>query len=324
MFAISASVLALAALSQAREESTLQKLEKEISAVVEKVRPSVVKVQADELTFSGVVYSKEGHVVTDASGIDQAAEIRVTVGDRSYAADRVDADRRTGIAVLKIAAKELLPAAFSAEACKTGTSAIVVGNALGMPSCSSFCTVGGIGRSILVRGRKYENMLQMSAAVLPGDCGAFVADSAGRLLGLVHSAGAVEAGDEKLVPAPAFAVPAAWVKFSADRIIKHGRMVRGWLGASLLPLGDAARSQLGLEPGVGAEVARVERDSPARKAGLAARDILVSFDGVSVRDLDALQWKIAKFEEPTKIKLVVLRNREARDVETQIELDPQK
>ncbi|MBI3855534.1 MAG: trypsin-like peptidase domain-containing protein [Planctomycetes bacterium] len=324
MFSPPLLVLTLALFAQDKEESTLRKLEKEISAVVEKVRPSVVKVQADDLVFSGVIYSKEGHVVTDASGLDQALEIRVTVGDHAYAADRVDADRRTGIAVLKISAKELLPAAFSAEACKTGTSAIVVGNALGMPSCSSFCTIGGIGRSILVRGRKYENMLQMTAAVLPGDCGAFVADSAGRLLGLVHSAGAVENGDEKVVPAPAFAVPAAWVKFSADRIIKHGKMVRGWLGASLLPLSDAARSQLGLEAGVGAEVARVERDSPARKAGLAARDILVSFDGKPVKDLEALQWRIAGIEEPVRVKLVFLRNREPRDAETQLELDPQK
>lgn len=321
---VSLLILGLFPWTQGGEESTLRKLEKEISAVVEKVRPSVVKVQADDLHFSGVIYTKDGHVVTDASGIDHAVEIKVVVGERTYVADRLDADRRTGVAVIKISAKELMPATFSGDACKTGTSAIVVGNALGMPSCSSFCTIGGIGRSILVRGRKYENMLQMTAAVLPGDCGAFVADSAGKLLGLVHSAGAVEAGDEKIVPAPAFAVPAAWVKFSADRIIKHGRMVRGWLGASLLPLSDAMRSQLGLEAGVGAEVARVENDSPARKAGLAPRDILISYDGESVRDLDALQWKIAGVEEPTKIKIVFLRNREARDAETQIELDPQK
>jgi S1-C subfamily serine protease len=309
---------------ESKEESTLQKLDKEIHAVVEKVRPSVVRVYANDLTFSGVIYTKEGHVITDASGLEQATEIRVSVGERSYAADRMDADTRTGIAVLKITAKDLLPAVFSTEACRTGSSAIVVGNALGKESSSPLGTIGGIGRSILVRGRKYENMLQMSASVFPGDCGAFVADSGGRLVGLLHSAGVVENGDEKLVPAPAFAVPAAWVKFSADRIIKHGRMVRGWLGASLLPLSDAARSHLGLEPGVGAEVARVEKDSPAKKAGLAARDILVSFDGQSVGDLEELQWKIARVEEPVSVKLVFLRNREPRDVETRIELDPQK
>jgi len=322
VFSIALLVLGFAFSRQ--EESTLQKLDKDVSAVAEKVRNSVVRVQADDLNLSGVIYSKEGHVVTDASGVERAIEIRVLVGDHPYAAERVDADKRTGIAVLKIAAKALVPAAISTDACKSGSTAIVVGNAFGMPSTVSWGPIGGLGRSILVRGRKYENMLQMSIVVHPGDCGAFVADSAGRLIGLIHSAGAVENGDEKVVPAPAFAVPAAWVKFSADRIIKHGRMVRGWLGASLLPLNDATRSQLGLEAGVGAEVARVERDSPAKKAGLAARDILVSYDGQTVRDLDALQWKIAGVEEPTKVKLVFLRNRESRDVETQIELDPQK
>lgn len=311
-------------LAQQKEESTLQKLEKEISGIVEKVRPSVVRVQADTRHFSGVVYTREGHVVTEATAVDQASELRITVGERSYVAERLDADRRTGIAVLKISARELSPASLTTESCRAGATAIVVGNAYGTPATVSWGPIGGFGRSILVRGRKYENMLQMSLTVHPGDCGAFVADSAGRFVGLIHSAGAVESGDEKLVPAPAFAVPAAWVKFSADRIIKHGRMVRGWLGASLLPLTDAARSQLGLGAGVGAEVARVERDSPAKTAGLQARDILISFDGQAVVDLDALQWKIAGIETPTSVRLIYLRNREPKDVETRIELDPQK
>jgi S1-C subfamily serine protease len=318
------TLLILSVLLSSQEESTLQKLDKDVSAVAEKVRTSVVRVQADDLNLSGVIYSKEGHVVTDASGIEQARELRVLVGERAYSADRVNADRRTGIAVLKIGAKELTPATVSPESCKTGSTAIVVGNAFGMPWTVTWGPIGGTGRSILVRGRKYENMLQMSLTVHPGDCGGFVADSAGRLIGLIHSAGAVEAGDDKVAPAPAFAVPAAWVKFSADRIIKHGHMVRGWLGASLLPLSDAVRAQLGLEPGVGAAVARVENDSPAKKAGLTVRDILLTFDGESVVDLDALQWKIARIEEPTKVKLTYLRERIARDAETQIELDPQK
>jgi S1-C subfamily serine protease len=315
--------LLLIALSLSQEETTLQKLEKEISAVVEKVRPSVVRIQSDHLTFSGVVYSKDGHVLTDASGVEQAAEIHVLVGDRTYAAERVDADKRTGVAVLKISAKELKPALFSSGETRTGTTAIVVGNAFG-PSSLSFGTIGAIGRSIMIKGRKYENMLQMSAPVHPGDCGGFVADSVGRCLGLIHSAGAVEAIDGKILPAPAFAVPAAWVKFSADRIIKYGHMVRGWLGASLLPLDEAARSQLGLEEGVGAEIARVDRDSPAARAGLALRDVVVSFEGELIRDLEALQWRIAGIESPTRVKLSFLRNRQLHHAETQIEIDPQK
>jgi len=317
-----ASIAVLTLTFCAQEQSTLEKLEKETSAVVERIRPSVVRVHADELTFSGVVYTPEGHIVTDASGLDQAVEIRVSVGDRSFSAERIAADKRTGVAVLKILAKGLIPASICPDACRPGTTALVVGNPLGLPTSFSAGTIGGIGRSIWVRGRKYENMLQMSgAAVHPGDCGALVADASGHLVGLVHSTAVSEAGGEK---AAAFAVPAAWVKFSADRIIKHGHMVRGWLGASLLPLTDAARAQLGIEAGVGAEVSRVDRDSPAAKAGLGTRDILLSFGGEIVKDLEALQWKVAQIDTPTTMKVSFLHNRERRDAETQIELDPQK
>jgi serine protease DegS len=316
---------ALTLVLAAQEPSTLEKLEKEISAVVERIRPSVVRVHADELTFSGVIYSAEGHIVTDASGLEQAIEIKVTVGDRSYPAERVAADKRTGVAVLKIVAKDLKPASICPDPCRPGTTALVVGNPLGLPTSFSAGTIGGTGRSIRVRGQKYENMLQMSgAAVHPGDCGALVADASGHLVGLVHSTAVAEGGGEKAAPVLAFAVPAAWVKFSADRIIKHGRMVRGWLGASLLPLSDAARSQLGLAPGVGAEVARVDRDSPAALAGLATRDILVSLGDEAVKDLEDLQWKVARIDTPTPVTLSFLHNREMRKVETRIEIDPQK
>jgi S1-C subfamily serine protease len=320
-----ASLAVLTLAFAAQQESTLEKIEKETSAVVERIRPSVVRVHADELTFSGVIYSMDGHIVTDASGVEQAIEIKVTVGEKSYPAERVAADKRTGIAVLKIDAKDLKPASICPDACKPGTTALVVGNPLGLPTSFSAGTIGGVGRSIRVRGQKYENMLQMSgAAVHPGDCGALVADASGHLVGLVHSTAVSDPDGDKTPPILAFAVPAAWVKFSADRIIKHGHMVRGWLGASLLPLSDAARSQLGLDPGVGAEVARVDRDSPASKAGLATRDILVSLGDEIVRDLDALQWKVALVDAPTKMKLSFLHNRELHQAETQIEIDPQK
>ena len=118
-----ASLAALTLTLAGQEESTLEKLEKDIAAVVERIRPSVVRVHADELTFSGVVYTPEGHIITDASGLDQAVEIRVTVGEKSYPAERVAADRRTGVAVLKIPARDLKPAPICPDPCKPGTTA---------------------------------------------------------------------------------------------------------------------------------------------------------------------------------------------------------
>lgn len=325
-------LLAVFLLSPQKEESTLQKIEREVAAIVEKVRPSVVQVTSvfvpgqgpqDSLNFSGVIYSRDGHIVTDASGLENASEIRVSVGARTVKADHVASDKRTGVAVLRVALKDLPAAALPEERPPIGAVAIIVGNPLGIRGGATSGAVCGGGRSIQVAGRRYENMILLDVSVHPGDCGAFVADSAGRLIGLVHSA---------FVPEPAadpgqvatFATPVDWVRFSADRIIKHGRIVRGWLGLSARPVDPAVRAQLGLEEGLGIEVSRVEREGPAKTASLAVRDILVEFDGKPVKDFEALQWAVAQVEEPRTVKVAYLRNRERQVVELRVEIDPQK
>jgi S1-C subfamily serine protease len=343
--------LALSSALPAQEkESALEKLEREIVAVIEKVRPSVVQVTAtfglepgtklETLSFSGVVYSGKGHIVTDASALEQAAELSVRAGERTFKARHLASDRRTGVAVLHVEAAGLVPAVFAEQPCRSGVTAISVGNAFGMRGSAAVGTVSGVGRTIVVGSRTYDDMIQVSTAVHPGDCGGLVADAKGIFIGLVHSAYAAEGGEglnllqlfgkrgRDLVPvAPVtvgFATPASWVRFSADRIIRHGRMVRGWVGLSARPLGEAARIHLGLAEGQGAEVTRVEREGPAARAGVALKDVLVEFDGEPVRDLDALQWKIAQAETARPVQAVVLRNGERRAVEMNIEIDPQK
>lgn len=347
---LSDALALLLGLFPAVQDSALEKVEREIVAVLEKVRPSVVQVTAsfslepgqtlESLSFSGVVYTEKGHVVTDASGLERAAEVSVRAGGKSYKARHIASDRRTGVAVLHAEATGLVPAAFAEQACRPGATAIAVGNAFGMRGSAAVGTVSGVGRSIVVGARTYDDMIQVSTAIHPGDCGGLVVDAKGFLIGLVHSAYAAEGAEglnllelfgkkrKDLSPvAPVtvgFATPAAWVKFSADRIIRHGRMVRGWIGLTARPLDDAARAQLGLGEGEGAEVVRVEPAGPARRAGIQAKDVLVELDGEAVKDLAALQWKIARVEEARTAKAVLLRNRERVSVELSIEIDAQK
>ncbi len=344
------AILLVLSLFPAAQDSALEKVEREIVAVIDKVRPSVVQVTAsfsieagttlESLSFSGVVYSDKGHVVTDASGLERAAEVSIRAGGKTFKARHIASDRRTGVAVLHAEATGLVPARFAELACRPGATAIAVGNAFGMRGSAAVGTVSGVGRTIVVGSRTYDDMIQVSTAVHPGDCGGLVVDAKGLLIGLVHSAYAAEGAEglnllelfgkkgKDLAPAaPAtvgFATPGAWVKFSADRIIRHGRMVRGWVGLSAKPLDEAARAQLGLAEGEGAVVTRVERDGPARRAGVAPKDILLEFDGEAVKDLDAIQWKIARVEEPKAVKAVLLRNRERVSVELSIEIDAQK
>ncbi len=343
--------LASFAAQQAGEESTLRKMEREVASIVECVRPWLAQVSVtsdapgrpEPLNFSGIVYSRDGYVVTDAGGVEGASEIKVGADGRFYAARHVASDRRTGVAVLKVQAQGLKPAVFAEEPCRRGAWVVAVGNAYGMKASVSVGMVGGTGRVIAVAGRRYEDMIQMSAQVHPGDCGGIVADTSGRMVGMIHSLYVPDAvgkdgalgllqlfgrGAPALQPPGAspisFATPAEWVKFAAERIVRYRKMVRGWLGITVRPPDDATRSQLGLEGGCGAEIVRVEPDSPARRARLMSRDILVEFDGQPVRDLDALKRRIADYEEPAKVRAVFIRHGERREVELGIEIDPQK
>ncbi len=335
------------------EESTLRRLERDITAVVERVRPSVVQVTArfdvvpslktEPLAFSGVVYSRDGYVVTDASAVEStseqiASEIEVRVGDRVYAAEHVSSDRRTGVAVLRIAAKDLTPAVFADAPPLPGAFAITVGNAFGVRGSISVGTVSGFSRCIVVGGRRYEDMIQMSVPVHPGDCGGFVADSQGRLLGLAHSASASGSGasspglleffgkgPRETAPAGAvpasFATPAEGVKFAADRIIKHGRMVRGRLGVTVRPLDEGTRAALRLGEGVGVRIVAVDGEGPAGLARLAPDDILVEFDGAAVKDIPSLQKRVAGFEKPSRVRVVVFRSGERRELDVEIQVE---
>jgi S1-C subfamily serine protease len=333
------ALLLVLSLFPAAQESAIEKIEREIVAVIDKVRPSVVQVTASFAIEPGTTVEK-GHVVTDASGLERAAEVTIRIAGKAFKARHIASDRRTGVAVLHAEATGLVPAAFAEQACRPGATAIAVGNAFGMRGSAAVGTVSGVGRTIVVGARTYDDMIQVSTAVHPGDCGGIVVDAKGGLIGLVHSAYAGEGAEglnllelfgkkaKDLAPAaPAtvgFATPAAWVKFSADRIIRHGRMVRGWLGLSAKPIDEASRMQLGLGENEGAVLTRVEREGPARRAGLAVKDILVEFDGEAVKDLDALQWKIARAEEPRTVKAVLLRNGERVKVDLPIEIEPQK
>ena len=336
-------ISAVVLLSLLQDESALRRLEREIQAVLDKVRPSVVQVTTvlslesgqpvEELNFSGVVYSKDGHVVTVASGVDQASEIRVVApGGRSARARHLASDRRTGVAVLRVELPGLVPAALAEEPARPGCTAIAVGNALGARGSAAVGSVTACGLSALLKGRRYDDLLQVTSPVQPGDGGAFVADAAGRLIGLVHAGAEPQAEasprgsllplfdkSERDVKGAAagsgFATAAAWVRFSADRIIKHGRMVRGWAGLSARPRSDA---------GPGVEILRVEHEGPARRAVLAAKDVVLEFDGQAVKDVDGLRWTVAQAETPRKVQVLILRDGERKTLELEIEIDPQR
>ena len=186
-----------------QDESLLEKFEKEVEGVVIKGKPSLVSITAhvvvnhhpqfeerDTLSLSGVVYRKEGYIVTSSAFLGDAAQIRVRLMDQQEVdASFVGFDPKTRITVLQVKAEDLHPVEIGpVSEIRTGAIGIALGNPFGLSGAAAMGYVCGQERSIQVGGRRFDRMLQLSTPIYPGDVGGIVVDSRGRLMGVLHSA----------------------------------------------------------------------------------------------------------------------------------------
>ncbi len=337
------------------QDSTLEKIEREVSAIVEKARKSSVTITAsytvefeprvqvtESMTLSGLVYTADGYIITDGSALENAKEIVVALPDgKKLQAQLIAVDRRTSIAVLKVKAEGLTPAILAdPKEVKQGIYAIVVGNQLGMKASSSIGFVSGLGRTIQVGGRRYEDMVQMTTPVTLGDCGACVVNSRGQCVAMVNSGYNAQAADIESLGilklfgkdtsdftssgpnTTSFATPGSTIKFVVDRIIKHGKMVRGWAGLAVKSIDDGVRAQLKIKDGQGVEVTSVDRTGPAAKAGLKRRDIILTWDGAAVTDPKMLKKMVIELEAAKTVKIMYLRGGAPFEVELEVKIEP--
>ena len=168
---------------------------------------------------SGVIWSADGYIVTCDHVADKGALLVVTLADGTrLEASRVGSDFTTDLAVLKVEnANALTPAEVSESSVKLGQRIIAIGNSLG--SYSNTVTDGVISagtRRITVEGRDME-LIQMSAAVNPGNSGGGLFDGEGRLLGIVNA----KASSENM-EGIGFAIPMSIAGPVIDELISNG------------------------------------------------------------------------------------------------------
>lgn len=332
-----------------QDRDVLLEMERKVQAILEKVRPSVVSITSrhevkdktarkGSLRLSGVIVSTDGLVVTEASGVEGADDVSVSLWDDRIVSGRdLVVDQPSGLAVLRIEADGLRPAELaSEEGVRSGCFAFSIGNAFGLRGNVQMGLVSGLRRSIFVGGHVLDDMIQMTTPVNPGDAGAFVANSEGKLIGIVNSRYSVErswvenlfgqdqAGFRGAMPeSVSFATPAGAVEFLLRRMSPVRKVSRGRLGIGVRMVEGGMRGQLGLPVGVGAEVVSVEKNGPAARAGLVKHDILLKFDGEPVTDATGLRRKVTEFMEPRKVVLEVMRQRNIRSIEVIVEISNQ-
>jgi serine protease DegQ len=167
--------------------------------------------------------------------------------------------------------------------------------------------ISALGRNNL-HINHFENFIQTDAAINFGNSGGALVDTRGNLLG-INSAIYSQTGGSVGI---GFAIPVSTAKTVLDSIIKHGQMVRGWIGIESQDITPELSNSFGLGRDSGAIIAGVVRGGPADRAGMRPGDILLSVDGKKVGSTNDMLNLIADLPPGGKAKMTVMRkNRQA-------------
>ena len=154
-------------------------------------------------------------------------------------------------------------------------------------------------------GRLIDNVIQTDAALNPGNSGGPLVTAHGEVIGVNT---AIILGAQGLC----FATPINTAQYVLPRLIRDGRIRRGWLGigGQNIKIPPHAAHVLGLKTESGVLVISVERGSPAEKAGVSERDVIIGFAGKQIATIDDLHRVLTDESIGVKSRVEVIRRSE--------------
>jgi serine protease Do len=258
---------------------------------------------------SGVVVSADGYVLTANHVVRDAdpngVKVALVSGGKEFTAKIVGTDPATDVAVLKIDAKDLQAITIGdSDQLDVGDVVLAIGNPFGVGQTVTMGIVSGKGRTSLgIIPEGYENFIQTDAAINMGNSGGALVDAEGRLVGIntaifSSTGGSVGVG---------FAVPANLARDVMERLIKYGKVTRGYLGVTLQPeITPGIAEMFQLPDSSGAMVSGISSNTPAARAGLQRGDVVREVDGKKIADRDQLRLLISQTPPGTKVNLKFL------------------
>jgi serine protease Do len=310
---------------------TLLALDQAGVQLVEKVSPSVVLIRTGRSEGSGVVFRKDGYIMTNAHVVQGERTARVFFNDGREENGKVIADASDSfndIAIIKVERNDLTAAKFAdSTLVKPGQIAVAFGAPFGLQESVSFGHVSALGRANLIpdasaslRARVYTNMIQTDAAINPGNSGGPLLNYKGEVIGINSAINSMTGYNTGV----GFAIPANTAKLIANKLIDDGKITRAFLGLEPSALKKFEKDRLKIAEG--AIVRNVTEGSPADKAGIKVDDVIVKIGQQAVRN-DQDVWNAMLSVDPGKpVAIEVVRDGQnktlsARPVERTAEVD---
>jgi serine protease Do len=265
---------------------------------------------------SGVIVDGEGYILTNNHVIKDADDIKVKLSDKkTYKGKVVGTDPKTDLAVIKISANNLpVMKLGNSDELKVGDKVIAIGNPLGLNQTVTSGIISATGRAD-VGIADYEDFIQTDAPINPGNSGGALVNVKGELIGINTAIFSTSGGYQGI----GFAIPSNMAKVVMENLIKHGKVIRGWLGVSIQPITPDLAKELGVKDEKGALVADVMEGSPAEKSRLKRGDVIIELDGKAVTDITSLRNMVAGINPGKEVTIKYLRDGNSKTVKVKIE-----
>jgi serine protease Do len=284
-----------------------------ITTTEQRVVPFVFETLVQEVRGlgSGVIFSEEGHILTNRHVVADATEIAVVLPDgREFSGEDVQIvglDYLTDLAVLKIGGEGFPVAKLGdSDAIVPGELAVAIGNPYGLDHTITYGIISALDRPVTLdsqRGLVLNGLIQTSAPINVGNSGGPLLNRQGAVIG-INTAIIQEA------QSIGFAIPINTAKQIADTLIKYGRVSHPWIGIDAVEITDEAIKELDIPITGGIGVANVVQGSPADRAGLIPGDVITQINGKSITSLKQLIELKDKLKVGEILLLTVVRVRE--------------
>jgi serine protease Do len=323
-----------------------------IVKVVHRIVPSVVNIQTEAVirqrefdrffgfplgerayrtrsVGSGVIWSSDGVIVTNAHVIEGASKIVALFHDGTeLEATVMGVDPDSDLAVLRVEAKDLPAAPIGTSSdLLIGEPVIAIGNPFGLSGSVTTGVLSATGRSVPTqdRSRTFTDFLQTDASINPGNSGGPLVNIEGKVIGINT---AIYADAQNI----GFAIPVDRARRIVEDLVEFGEVHKVWLGVGTSTLTPEESSRLGFTVSRGALVTRVFGDSPSDRAGIRPGDVITAVNGAPVdsreafstltstatigesltmtvrRDDKSLQLRVTPVSPPPNLGIVLLRD----------------
>jgi serine protease Do len=256
---------------------------------------------------SGVIFSKDGYIITNHHVIDGASQIQVIHERSLYEAKVIGKDPSTDLALLKIEAENLPAAAIgSSRKLKVGEWVIAVGNPFNLTSTVTAGIVSAKGRNINILNSQFpiESFIQTDAAINPGNSGGALVNIEGELVG-INTAILSRTGS---YAGYGFAVPVDIVAKVASDFREYGEIQKAFLGAKVMEFDSKFAEQNKLKILNGVVISYLDSEGSAEKAGLQQNDVIVEISGSSINSQAEFDEQLSYYRPGDAVEIKVNRS----------------